>query len=108
MEGNRQRIQKALESLLYLPHLKEQQDDASSPAAAASGRGPAGKGRVWDRGDRFRRRQTFKSGTWFAKPEPISPVECARRGWLNTAPDMLTCEVRGGSGGGGAGRGTWR
>lgn len=48
---------------------------------------------MWDRGDLLRRLATYKSSTWFCKPEPIGAVECARRGWINTGVDMLTCEV---------------
>lgn len=85
------RIQKALDALVYLPHLKEKALHAAiSPVREEEG----GKGRVWDSGDLFRRLQTYKPATWFCKPDAISPAECARRGWLNTAADMLTCEVR--------------
>jgi hypothetical protein len=89
-------MQKALDSLLYLPHLQAQHsDDQRLPVGgAAPGAAAAGKGRPWDRGDLFRRLATFRSSTWFCKPAAISPVECARRGWTNTAADLLTCEVR--------------
>lgn len=90
--GTRERMQRALAGLLYLPHLQAQRDELSLPVAAAPAAGAA-KGRPWDRGDLFRRLATFKSGTWFCKPAAIGPVECARRGWTNTGPDMLTCEV---------------
>ncbi|KAI7845018.1 hypothetical protein COHA_001384 [Chlorella ohadii] len=89
--GTRERMQRALAGLLYLPHLQAQRDEPSLPVAAAPAPGAA-KGRPWDRGDLFRRLATFKSGTWFCKPAAIGPVECARRGWTNTGPDMLTCE----------------
>lgn len=97
--SSRERIQKALDSLLYLPHLQAQHSDEPSlpvavgPGGAAAGAG-GGKGRPWDRGDLFRRLATFRSSTWFCKPAVISPVECARRGWTNTAADLLSCEVR--------------
>ncbi|PRW56570.1 Nuclear-interacting partner of ALK [Chlorella sorokiniana] len=90
--GTRERMQRALAGLLYLPHLQAQRDEASLPVAAAPAPGAAAKGRPWDRGDLFRRLATFKSSTWFCKPVAIGPVECARRGWTNTGPDMLTCE----------------
>lgn len=93
MSSSKERIQKALDSLLYLPHLKAQNEQANLASLGSPGSQEGGKGRVWDRGDLFRRLATFKAGTWFCKPEPISPVECARRGWLNTGVDMLTCEV---------------
>lgn len=100
-----ERIRRALDSLVYLPHLKERALHATaSPVGngdggsggGSGGGAAAGKGRVWDRGDLFCRLQSFKPSTWFCKPEAIGPAACARRGWLNTAPDLLTCEVRSG------------
>jgi hypothetical protein len=94
--SSRERMQKALDSLLYLPHLQAQHSDEQSLPAASPGAGSsgvAGKGRPWDRGDLFRRLATFRSSTWFCKPAAISPVECARRGWTNAAADLLSCEV---------------
>ena len=106
MSGERQRelgerMQRALASLVYLPHLQAAHDGAEAAAAPGAGGAPspgaasaAGRGRPWDRSDLFRRLATFKASTWFCKPEPIGPVACARRGWTNTGPDLLTCEVR--------------
>lgn len=48
--------------------------------------------RPWDRGDLFRRLATYKSTTWFGKPQVAGPVECARRGWENVDIDLLACE----------------
>ncbi|CAA0818406.1 C3HC zinc finger-like [Striga hermonthica] len=47
--------------------------------------------RPWDRDDFFRRLSTFKSTTWFAKPQVVSPLECARRGWINIDMDTIAC-----------------
>ncbi|KAL1566427.1 hypothetical protein AAHA92_02036 [Salvia divinorum] len=47
--------------------------------------------RPWDRGDLVRRLSTFKSMTWFAKPQVVSPLECARRGWVNVDMDTIAC-----------------
>ncbi|GFP99978.1 nuclear-interacting partner of alk [Phtheirospermum japonicum] len=47
--------------------------------------------RPWDRDDLFRRLSTFKSITWFAKPQVVSPLECARRGWVNVDMDTIVC-----------------
>ncbi|KAG8379378.1 hypothetical protein BUALT_Bualt07G0082400 [Buddleja alternifolia] len=47
--------------------------------------------RPWDRGDLFRRLSTFKSMTWFAKPQVLSPLDCARKGWVNVDIDTLRC-----------------
>ncbi|GBG82555.1 hypothetical protein CBR_g34932 [Chara braunii] len=49
--------------------------------------------RPWDRGDLLRRLGTFKSSTWFGKPQVAGPVACARRGWTNVDSDLLMCEV---------------
>ncbi len=49
--------------------------------------------RVWDRSDLLRRLQSYKASTWFCKPPGAAPLDCARRGWINTSLDMLTCEV---------------
>ncbi|KAG2589901.1 hypothetical protein PVAP13_5NG300300 [Panicum virgatum] len=51
--------------------------------------------RPWDRADLMRRLGSFKAMTWFAKPKVISPVNCARRGWINIEPDVITCEACG-------------
>ncbi|KFK36054.1 hypothetical protein AALP_AA4G071800 [Arabis alpina] len=53
---------------------------------------PSGLCRPWDRGDLMRRLATFKSMTWFAKPQVISAVNCARRGWVNNETDTIACE----------------
>ncbi|KAK8943866.1 hypothetical protein KSP40_PGU020917 [Platanthera guangdongensis] len=49
----------------------------------------------WDRGDLIRRLSTFKAMTWFGKPKDIGPVNCARRGWINTEMDVIVCEACG-------------
>ncbi|XAR63877.1 hypothetical protein NMG60_11024016 [Bertholletia excelsa] len=51
--------------------------------------------RPWDRGDLMRRLATFKSMTWFAKPQAVSAVNCARRGWVNVDMDTISCEACG-------------
>ncbi|KAJ7956565.1 C3HC zinc finger-like protein [Quillaja saponaria] len=33
--------------------------------------------------------------TWFAKPEVVSAVNCARRGWINVDMDTIACEACG-------------
>ncbi|WOG93540.1 hypothetical protein DCAR_0312826 [Daucus carota subsp. sativus] len=48
--------------------------------------------RPWDRGDLQRRLATFKSMTWFAKPQVVSAVNCALRGWINVDSDIIACE----------------
>ncbi|KAK1297977.1 hypothetical protein QJS10_CPB14g00174 [Acorus calamus] len=51
--------------------------------------------RPWERQDLMKRLATFKSMTWFAKPKVISPVNCARRGWVNVEMDIIACEACG-------------
>ncbi|KAG0584879.1 hypothetical protein KC19_3G242000 [Ceratodon purpureus] len=51
--------------------------------------------RPWDRGDLLRRLATFKSISWFGKPQVAGPVACARRGWVNVDIDLLACETCG-------------
>ncbi|KAL6615543.1 hypothetical protein ACP70R_037813 [Stipagrostis hirtigluma subsp. patula] len=63
--------------------------------AAMSAISPPPPCRPWDRADLMRRLGTFKAMTWFAKPKVISPVNCARRGWTNVEPDVITCEACG-------------
>lgn len=97
MEDQQKRIQKALDKLLYLPHLREQQHQMGTSPSAISPLRPTttakeSKGRVWDRSDFFCRLHTFRPATWFCKPAPLNPIQCARRGWTNTANDTLTCE----------------
>ncbi|XP_024380728.1 uncharacterized protein [Physcomitrium patens] len=51
--------------------------------------------RPWDRGDLLRRLATYKSISWFGKPQVAGPVACARRGWVNVDIDLLACEICG-------------
>lgn len=51
--------------------------------------------RPWDRGDLIRRLATFKAMTWFAKPQVINALNCARRGWINVDIDTIACEACG-------------
>ncbi|CAE5959686.1 unnamed protein product [Arabidopsis arenosa] len=66
--------------------------DRSSALKVPAGTSPSGLCRPWDRGDLMRRLATFKSMTWFAKPQVISAVNCARRGWVNDDADSIACE----------------
>ncbi|BFI32273.1 hypothetical protein MPTK2_4g04310 [Marchantia polymorpha subsp. ruderalis] len=71
---------------------------SSRPPRAAVSTSTPGHGsaqtfcRPWDRGDLLRRLATFKSITWFGKPQVAGPVACARRGWVNVDIDLLACE----------------
>jgi hypothetical protein len=45
----------------------------------------------WSREQFHERLETFKPSTWFDKPKLVNAVECAKRGWINTADDRLDC-----------------
>ncbi|KAF9351759.1 hypothetical protein BGX26_010270 [Mortierella sp. AD094] len=45
----------------------------------------------WSREQFHERLETFKPSTWFDKPKIVSPVECAKRGWINKGNDRLEC-----------------
>lgn len=62
------------------------------PAYSISHINPHPVCRPWDRGDLFRRLATFRSMTWFGKPEVVGPVKCARKGWVNVDADLIACE----------------
>lgn len=115
-DSERQRLKKALDAMIYLPHLKEKQNELSSllfPSSAENeddherkkaeriSSSLEGKhailegGKPWDRKDFYRRLQTFRASTWFSKPKCISAIECARRGWENSNEDILKCEYCG-------------
>lgn len=68
----------------------------SSPATAAvsssSSLGSDSKNcRPWSRSDFLARLATFQTSSWFNKPSLLSPVECARFGWVNDGVDILHC-----------------
>lgn len=69
--------------------------EASSNKSVARGSGQAPQCRPWDRGDLMKRLATFKSMTWFAKPQVVNAVNCARRGWINIDADTIACEACG-------------
>jgi len=87
------RVSRALNALV-------QGGEKQTPAAAA----PAPKESVvkddsvcrpWDRADFMLRLRSFTIPWWFAKPDCLSPIECARHGWCNTGVDLLSCKVCG-------------
>lgn len=89
---DKERLKKALDSLIFMPHLRDRQSRSTFSSLIPADTDPTSKGKPWDKADLFKRLQTFRSNTWFAKPDAISPVECARRGWQNTGVDRLGCE----------------
>jgi hypothetical protein len=91
------RIDSALKQILTSP------SPASVAAAAAAAAPPdatapststasdLGKCRPWSRGDYFARVKTFKPSYWFAPPSQLSPMVCARFGWVCVGTDALAC-----------------
>jgi hypothetical protein len=48
--------------------------------------------RPWNYSDFLNRLKTFSNPmNWFAKPDLISPVQCALHGWCNTGLDTIYC-----------------
>ncbi|XP_048729305.2 protein starmaker-like [Ostrea edulis] len=47
----------------------------------------------WNKDAFFQRVQTFSITTWFGKPSELSPLQCAKYGWINSESDMLQCVV---------------
>ncbi|KAJ1402025.1 Zinc finger, C3HC-like [Sesbania bispinosa] len=48
--------------------------------------------RPWERGDLLRRLATFIPLNWFGKPQIISSLACAQKGWTNIGVDKIACE----------------
>lgn len=92
------RLNKALDNLVYVTTLKERQKQAvKNPRAIICGEpghptDQPVQAQPWSRADLFRRARTFKSSTWFCKPDAVNAVECAKHGWINTDIDKLQCE----------------
>ncbi|PWA64270.1 C3HC zinc finger-like protein [Artemisia annua] len=66
--------------------------ESKSKGRAVSEMRNAGTCKPWDREELLKRLATFKSMTWFAKPQVVSAIECARRGWVNVDMDIIACE----------------
>ncbi|GJJ67956.1 hypothetical protein EMPS_00302 [Entomortierella parvispora] len=66
---------------------------SSTPGVKSLGSIPSHKKRFmpWSREQFHERLETFKPSTWFDKPKLVNAVECAKRGWINTADDRLEC-----------------
>lgn len=107
-QDSENRLKKIMDKLYRPPRsrLSVLSDPGGADATVSKGRAArilpprAGVGKVppcrpWDRGDLIRRLSTFKAMTWFGKPKDIGPVNCARRGWINTEMDVIVCEACG-------------
>ncbi|CAI8617626.1 unnamed protein product [Vicia faba] len=51
--------------------------------------------RPWERGDLLRRLATFAPLNWLSKPQIISSLACAQKGWTNIGEDKIACEACG-------------
>uniref|UniRef100_A0A6B2L9N8 C3HC-type domain-containing protein n=1 Tax=Arcella intermedia TaxID=1963864 RepID=A0A6B2L9N8_9EUKA len=51
------------------------------------------KCRPYEEGDYRARVATFLVADWFVKPLCMSPLSCARYGWVNVGPDTLECTI---------------
>lgn len=49
------------------------------------------RAKSWD--SYVQRLQTFRTPWWFNRPQGISPIDCARHGWINSGPNLLECET---------------
>jgi hypothetical protein len=86
-----ERITSALSSLGKRRERSNGAQDGGQSSPSGSGRAPK-RFRPWEQADLHRRLETFKPLTWFAKPDPVGPVPCALRGWVNDSNDSLCCE----------------
>ncbi|KAG5016519.1 hypothetical protein JHK82_022174 [Glycine max] len=46
----------------------------------------------WERGDLLRCLATFIPSNWLGKPQIISSLACAQKGWMNNGVDKIACE----------------
>ena len=107
MEDSAARFRASLDKLLYYdkdsgtattaPTASGGLDSADTPSEHSTkpGSGVARRrheARPSDRRDYIRRVATFRPAVWFAKPEGLRPVDCARRGWTCVGLDTLECE----------------
>ncbi|KAJ2761258.1 hypothetical protein IWQ56_005297 [Coemansia nantahalensis] len=79
---------------------KRQRPDARARDAAALGgdgaslaAGATGKCRPWSTEDLLARIGTYKMHTWLALSPALSPVRCARNGWVNSDCNTLECRA---------------
>ncbi|KAJ2711210.1 hypothetical protein H4R19_003360 [Coemansia spiralis] len=95
LDGAKRRIESALRGL----GPKRQRLDArtrglgpvgSDEALAVPG-GAAGKCQPWSAEDLLARIRTYKLHTWLAQSPALSPVRCARNGWVNSDCNTLEC-----------------
>lgn len=90
------RIDSALKQILSSPspqHALPPTTMASAAAAAAEATSTdPTQSRPWSRDDYFARVKTFKPSYWFAPPRQVSPMVCARFGWVCSSTDALVCQ----------------
>lgn len=77
-------------NFLYSSKCIDVLEDTSNDAQGASGVNNCI--RPWNYHDFLYRLASFSSvGKWFSKPDLISPIECARHGWINSDLNVLQC-----------------
>eukprot|EP01043_Picozoa_sp_COSAG02_P003751 COSAG02_NODE_94_length_37427_cov_79.161728_6_plen_663_part_00 len=89
------RIDSALKQILASPSPNRMVSPTTvattiTAAAGASSRDQT-QCRPWSRDDFFVRVKTFKPSYWFAPPSQLSPMVCARFGWICVSTDALAC-----------------
>eukprot|EP00794_Sanderia_malayensis_P006100 gene6100-6804_t len=83
-----QKVKEMLESFIHNPAETELQDSPPSSeitAVKVKSCNPTSRPMFLDR------IKTFSSVTWVAKPLELSPMQCARYGWINDENDHLQC-----------------
>ena len=93
--GRAERLVRAVDEAALHPLVRArlEADQRRTPDGDAGARGGerVSTARPWSREDFWGRLRTFRAATWFARPAPVSPPECARHGWANVGPDRLGC-----------------
>ncbi len=94
--GDREaRIDSALKQILTSPSPNYMVTPTAGATATTPGSGANSTDqrqcRPWSRDDFFARVKTFKPSYWFAPPSQLSPMVCARFGWICVSTDALAC-----------------
>ena len=85
------RIDTALKQILSSPSPQHSLPPTTTSSAASAAATDPRQSRPWSRDDYFARVKTFKPSYWFAPPRQLSPMVCARFGWVCDTTDTLAC-----------------
>ncbi|KAJ1964711.1 hypothetical protein GGI12_001252 [Dipsacomyces acuminosporus] len=69
------------------------QTTSRDPVGGTAATGYVDKFRPWSREDLLARIATYKIQTWLVQSLVLSPVQCARNGWINTDCSTLRCPL---------------